>query len=418
MIEREVTPHLGRLINQYPVLTITGPRQSGKTTLCRRAFGDLPYANLEDPDVRDFATSDPRAFLAQFPSGAVLDEIQRAPDLPSYLQGLVDEDPQRSRFVLTGSEQFGWTDSISQSLAGRAAVLRLLPFTLAECALAGASGDLDEILFTGGYPSIHAQGRAPAEALGDYVTTYVERDVRRIGAIQDLAAFTRFMRLAAGRVGQLLNVTNLANDAGVAPGTARSWLSVLQASDIVFLLEPHLPNIRKRLTKSPKLYFVDVGLAGYLIGIRAAEQVATHPLRGNLFENVVVGEALKHAYNAAVRHPRLSFFRTSAGLECDLLYPTASGLAAVEIKSGATLHTSWFSHLARIKRDLPAVSAAALVYGGTQRQHRTAGEAVPLRQFAEYLTALDAPPPDRAPGGPDRPAAAVTTGRADETDDG
>jgi len=390
VIEREITPHLRRLINQYPVLTITGPRQSGKTTLCRRAFGDLHYANLEDPDVRDFATSDPRAFLAQFPDGAVFDEIQRAPDLPSYLQVLVDEDPQRFRFVLTGSEQFGWTDSISQSLAGRTAVLRLLPFTLGECALAGASGDVNEVLFTGGYPNIHARGRAPAEALGDYVTTYVERDVRRIGAVQDLAAFARFMRLAAGRVGQLLNVTNLANDAGVAPGTARSWLSVLQASDIVFLLEPHLPNIRKRLTKSPKLYFIDVGLASYLIGIRTAEQVATHPLRGNLFENAVVGEALKHAYNAAVRHPRLSFFRTQAGLECDLLYPTPSGLAAVEVKSGATLHTSWFSRLERIRREIPDVSAAVLVYGGTERQHRTAGAAVPLARLAEHMTTLDA----------------------------
>ena len=398
MIEREITPHLLRLIDQYPVLTITGPRQSGKTTLCRSAFGNLPYANLEDPDVREFATSDPRAFLAQFPSGAVLDEIQRAPDLPSYLQGLVDEDYQRFRFVLTGSEQFGWTDSISQSLAGRTAVLRLLPFTLAECALAGASSDLNEVLFAGGYPSIHAQGRSPAEALGDYVTTYVERDVRRIGAIQDLAAFARFMRLAAGRVGQLLNVTNLANDTGVAPGTARSWLSVLQASDIVFLLEPHLPNIRKRLTKAPKLYFIDVGLAGYLIGIRTAEQVATHPLRGNLFENAVVGEALKHAYNNAVRHPRLSFYRTSAGLECDLLYPTTSGLAAVEIKSGQTLHTSWFSRLTRINRDLPDISAAALVYGGSQRQHRTAGEAVPFTHFAEYLTTLDTASPALTPG--------------------
>ncbi len=393
MIERELTPHLMRLIKQYPVLTVTGPRQSGKTTLCRRAFGDLPYANLEDPDVRDFATSDPRAFLAQFPEGAVLDEIQRAPDLPSYLQVLVDEEGRGSRFVLTGSEQFGWTDSISQSLAGRTAVLRLLPFTLAECALAGASGDIDEVLFTGGYPSIHAQGRFPAEALGDYVTTYVERDVRRIGAVQDLAAFARFMRLAAGRVGQLLNVTNLANDTGVAPGTARSWLSVLEASDIVFLLEPHLANIRKRLTKSPKLYFVDVGLASYLIGIRTVEQVATHPLRGHLFENAVVGEALKHAYNTAVRHPRLSFFRTLAGLECDLLYPTAAGLVAVEVKSGATFHTSWISRLERIKRDLPDVSAAALVYGGSQRQRRTAAEVVPLKQFAEFLATLDPPSP-------------------------
>ena len=401
MIEREITPHLQRLIGQYPVLTITGPRQSGKTTLCRSVFGDLPYANLEAPDVAAFAASDPRTFLAQFPDGAVLDEIQRAPDLPSYIQVLVDEDPRRARFVLTGSEQFGWTDTISQSLAGRTAVLRLLPFTLAECAAAGAPGGVDEALFTGGYPSIHAQGRAPNEALGDYVTTYLERDVRRIGAVQDLTAFAHFMRLAAGRVGQLLNLTNLANDAGVAPSTARSWLSVLQASDIVFLMEPHLPNTRKRLTRTPKLYFVDVGLASYLVGIRAAGEITTHHQRGSLFENAVISEALKHAYTNAVRHPRLSFYRTSAGLECDLLYPARGAFAAVEIKSGATIANSWLSHLGRIKADLPDVSSAAVVYGGDQRQHRSAGDVVPLRDFAQYLAALDPPAPPLSPAGVD-----------------
>lgn len=281
------------------------------------------------------------------------------------------------------------TSTISQSLAGRTALLRLLPFTLAERRLAGASDAVDEILYSGCYPRIHDQGLDPTQALADYLVTYVERDAQRIGRIRDLAAFRRFVRLCAGRVGQLVNLSSLGADAGVSQPTAREWLGVLETSDIVFRLPPYHTNIRKRLTKSPKLYFVDVGLASYLVGIRSSEQLAAHPLRGSLFENAAVSEAVKHSHNCA-RYAEMSFFRTSDGLECDLLYPTAAGRAAVEIKSGATLTGAWFAGLRRIKRTIPGISSAVIVYGGDQPQERTDATAVPLADFAALLSDLDA----------------------------
>lgn len=389
MINRQITPLLLRLFEQYPIVTVTGPRQSGKTTLCRSALADLAYANLECPDTQEFAESDPRRFLAQFPAGAVLDEIQRVPSLLSYLQVMVDEDRRNGQFVLTGSEQFNPTSTISQSLAGRTALLRLLPFTLAECGLAGASDAVDEILYAGCYPRIHDQGLNPTQALADYSVTYVERDAQRIGGISDLAAFRRFIRLCAGRVGQLVNLSSLGADAGVSQPTASKWLSVLEASDIVFRLPPYRTNIRKRLTKASKLYFVDVGLASYLIGIRNSEQMAAHPLRGHLFENAVISEAVKHSHNNA-RFAEFSFFRTADGLECDLLYPTPAGLAAVEIKSGATLAGAWFTGLLRIARTIPGIASAAIVYGGDQLQERSDATAVPLCEFSALLGDLDA----------------------------
>lgn len=384
MIERQITSHLLRLFEQYPIVTVTGPRQSGKTTLCRSAFGELAYANLEDPEAREFAESDPRRFLAQFSDGAVLDEIQRVPDLLSYLQVIVDEDRRNGQFVLTGSEQFGLTSTISQSLAGRTALLRLLPFTLAECRLAGATDSVDEILYSGCYPRIHDQELNPTQALADYLVTYVERDAQRIGGIRDLAAFRRFIRLCAGRVGQLVNLSSLGADAGVSQPTAREWLGVLEASDIAFRLPPYYTNIRKRLTKAPKLYFVDVGLASYLVGIRNSEQLATHPLRGSLFENAAVSEAVKHSHNR-LRHAELSFFRTADGLECDLFYPTPAGPVAVEIKSGATVTGAWFAGLRRIRRAVPEISSAVVVYGGDQIQERSDAVALPLSEFAAVL---------------------------------
>ncbi|MCY3579067.1 MAG: ATP-binding protein [bacterium] len=396
MIPREIAPRLVSLFGQYPIVTVTGPRQAGKTTLCRSTFPELGYANLEDHDVREFAEMDPRRFLAQFPDGAVLDEIQHVPRLLSFLQALVDEDPRNGRFVLTGSEQFGLTNTISQSLAGRTALLRLLPFTLAERAQTAAPEGVDDILYSGCYPRIHDQGLDPKQALADYLVTYVERDAIRIGGIRAVAAFRRFIRLCAGRVGQLLNLERLGSDAGVSHSTARSWLEVLSVSDIVFRLEPHYTNLRKRIVKSPKLYFVDVGLAAHLIGIRSVGQLATHPLRGQLFENAVIVEALKHSLNHGL-YADLSFFRTGDGLECDLLYPTSTGLAAIEIKLGATVAGAWFNRLNRIRRTLPEVSSTALVYGGSDRQHRAAGHVLPLTRFAEFLSTLDAQLPNLPP---------------------
>ena len=388
MIEREIAPHLLRLFEQYPFVTLTGPRQSGKTTLCRSVFGHLGYANLEDPRMRRFAQDDPIGFLARFPDGAVLDEIQRVPDLPSYLQVMADEVGRPGLFVLTGSEQFGLTGTITQSLAGRTALLRLLPFTLAERGLAGGGEALEEVLYSGGYPRIFHRKLNPTEALGDYWETYVERDVRRIGAIRNLEAFREMAMLCAGRAGQLLNETSLGSDAGVSRTTVSEWLATLEASDIMFRLRPYHTNIRKRLTRSPKLYFHDVGLACYLIGIDSPSHLVAHPLRGALFENLVVTEAIKHTYNRA-RRPRLSFFRDRSGLECDLIYETPEGLAAIEIKSGNTIASDWFATPRKLAKILPQVTTQAVIYGGAERQNRTTATALPFNDFAGFLTELD-----------------------------
>lgn len=388
MIDREITGHLKTSFEQYPFVTVTGPRQSGKTTLCRQAFPDLSYVNLEAPDRRAFAESDPRGFLAQVGEGAIIDEIQHVPDLLSYLQVLGDERGENGLFVLTGSEQFPLSDAISQSLAGRTALLRLLPFSMSERRRTGASDALDEIIFSGFYPRILDQGLDPRQALGDYFETYVERDVRRLGAIRNLSAFRQFVRLCAGRVGQMVNLSSLGSDAGVSHTTAREWLTVLEASYIVFRLPPFHTNIRKRLVKSPKLYFHDVGLASYLLGIESAAQVATHPLRGALFENVVVSEALKHRLNRG-RQPNLSFFRDSSGLECDLLYETGHGISAIEAKSGATVASDYFTAVHRVGELVSEVAAKTVVYGGHERQTRSDCEVIPLDELAASLERFD-----------------------------
>ena len=310
MIEREIAPCLVELFQQYPFVTVTGPRQSGKTTLCRAAFPHLDYVNLEAPDQREFAESDPRGFLARLNRGAILDEIQRVPDLLSYLQVLADEAGRNSLFVLAGSERFQLSGARNQSLAGRTGLLRLLPFSLAERRQTGAGTSIDDILYSGFFPRIHDRKLEPRQALGDYLETYVERDVRRFAEVRNPANFRRFVRLCAGRVGQLVNLSSLGADAGVSHTTASHWLTVLEASYIVFRLPAFRANFRKRLVRTPKLYFHDVGLASYLIGIEHAGQIATHPLRGPLFENAVVVEALKHRFNRG-RRSNLSFFRDS-----------------------------------------------------------------------------------------------------------
>ena len=384
MIEREITGRLKTLFLQYPFVTVTGPRQSGKTTLCRAAFPNLAYANLEAPDEREFAESDPRGFLSQLGEGAIIDEVQHVPALLSYLQVLADERGRNGLFVLSGSEQFRLSNAISQSLAGRTALLRLLPFSLRERRRTGASEAIDDIIFSGFYPRILDQGLEPRQALGDYFETYVERDVRRLGEIRNLSSFRRFVRLCAGRVGQLVNLSSLGSDAGVSHTTAREWLTVLETSYIIFQLPPYHANIRKRLIKSPKFFFYDVGLASYLIGIESAEQVATHPLRGALFENVVVAEALKQRFNRG-RQSNVSFFRDSRGLECDLLYETGRGVSAIEVKSGATVSSDYFSSLNRVAKLIPNISAKSVVYGGTTRQTRNDCDVVPLADLGGVL---------------------------------
>ena len=388
MIERDIAPRLVELFDRYPFVTVTGPRQSGKTTLCRETFPHLKYVNLEAPDQREFAESDPRGLLSTLDGGAVLDEIQRAPDLLSYLQVFADEKGRNSLFILTGSEHFKLSEAISQSLAGRTALLRLLPFSLAERQRAGAGNLVDEILYAGFYPRIYDQGLDPRQALSDYFETYVERDVRRLGEIRNLSSFQRFVRLCAGRIGQLTNTVALGSDAGVSHTTARNWIDVLEASYIAFRLPPFHANIRKRLVKSPKLYFYDVGLASHLIGIEHAEQIATHPLRGPLFENMVVVEALKHRYNRGRGH-NLSFFRDSRGLECDLLFESGHDICAIEIKSGTTIASDYFDTLEGVAKSIPNISAKVVVYGGTVRQSRSVGDVVPFSELNDLLARFE-----------------------------
>ncbi|MCY3852423.1 MAG: ATP-binding protein [Gammaproteobacteria bacterium] len=389
MIEREITPRLAKLFGQYPFVTVTGPRQSGKTTLCRATFPDLKYVNLELPDQREFAQSDPHTFLSRLGEGAILDEIQRVPDLLSYLQVLADEKGRNSLFVLTGSEHFMLSKAISQSLAGRTGLLHLLPFSLAELRRMSASNAIDEILYSGFYPRVHDQKIEPRQAYTDYFETYVTRDVRQLSEIRNLSSFQRFVRLCAGRVGQLTDLSALGADAGISHTTARHWLEILEASYLIFRLPPFHANLRKRLVKSPKLYFYDVGLASYLIGIERASQIETHPLRGALFENMVVAEALKHRFNLG-RNANLSFFRDSRGLECDLLFETARGIGAIEIKSGATVASDFFDALNAVEKLIPKVSMKAVVFGGGERQSRSAGEVVPFVDLRDVLERFEA----------------------------
>ena len=388
MIQREITRHLERRFKEYPVVTVLGPRQSGKTTLCRDTFPGLAYANLEASDVRQFAESDPRGFLAQFQNGAIIDEVQRVPDLLSYIQVVVDEKRSNSLFVLTGSAQSKLADKV-QSLAGRTALLRLLPLSLTERYQTGASSAVDDILYSGFYPRIIAGKLNPTEALADYFDTYVERDVRQLAEFQDLPLFQNFVRLCAGQVGQLVNLSSLGRAAGVSNHTAGAWLALLERSFIGFRLRPYSANIRKRLVKAPKLYFHDVGLAAYLIGIEHAGQVATHPLRGHLFENAVVVEALKHRFNRGKRADTLSFFRDAKGLECDLLYPVGQEIAAFEVKSGATTSADYFRSLNRVAEVVPNVTSKFVVYGGTERQPRSAGTVIPLANLGGTLARLE-----------------------------
>jgi len=371
MIPRTLEPILKELAGQYPVVTVTGPRQSGKTTLCRAVFPDKPYVNLERPDVRDFAVSDPRGFLASHAGGAILDEIQRVPQLISYLQPLVDERKQPGQFILTGSQQFEVMTTITQSLAGRTALLKLLPLSIEELAGVGIRPESDQLLLTGFYPRIYDAGINPTQALGDYLETYVERDIRQLIAIKDLTLFERFVRLCAGRVGQLINLQSLGNDVGISHTTARSWLTLLEAGYVVFQLRPWHANISKRQIKTSKLYFYDVGLASYLLGIEKESHVNRHPLRGNLFENMVVIEALKYRYHRG-RRSNLYFWRDARGNEVDLLMENGADIAAVEIKSGATISSDYFKGLRTLNSRLSSpASACALVYDGQERQQRS-----------------------------------------------
>lgn len=386
LINRTIETILKTLADQYPVVTITGPRQSGKTTLCRKVFAHKPYANLESPDIRQFAIDDPRGFLAQYPDGAILDEIQRTPDLTSYLQPMVDEDQREGLFILTGSQQFEVSITINQSLAGRTALVKLLPFTTEEIQSVFPLPDIDRLIYHGFYPRIWDKQLNPTQALGDYFETYIERDLRQLIAIKDLNLFQRFIKLCAGRIGQLLNVNSIANDAGISHTTARNWLSILEASYIIFFLQPYHTNISKRLVKSPKLYFYDVGLAAFVLGIENAKQLSRDPLRGSLFENMVIAETLKYRFNQG-KKSNLYFYRDSKGNEVDLLLVNGPDLYPIEIKGGMTINRDYFrglKHFAKIFPDrIPAGSG--IVYGGDTAQQRSDVTIVPFQHLSHLM---------------------------------
>ncbi len=379
MIQRHISAKLEALAAQFPVLLLTGPRQAGKTTLAQHLFAHHAYVSLEDPDNRESAVSDPRGFLDRFRSNAIFDEVQRVPSLLSYLQTEVDRDATPGRFVLTGSHHMHLMDSVSQTLAGRIAIIHLLPLSLAELHGRPAadpfnirspretpppSTDLDRALFAGGYPRIHDKGIDPRDWLANYYQTHVERDVRDIVNIGDLDSFQRFMRLCAGRSGQLLNLSSLGADAGITHPTVRKWLSVLQANFLVHLLPPHHTNFSKRIVKAPKLFFYDTGLLCFLLGIRSADMIATHPLRGAIFETLVVSELIKAFVNAG-EVPPVYFWRDRTGHEVDVVIDTGVELIPVEIKSGTTVNPSFFEGL-RFFCGLgsPASKGGALIYGG------------------------------------------------------
>jgi len=389
MIARILAEYAAFIFTKYPVVTITGPRQSGKTTLARATFADKPYANLENPVTRQFAQEDPLAFLNQYPEGAVIDEIQRVPDLLSYIQVIVDEKRRNSLFVLTGSQQFELMREISQSLAGRTALLKLLPLSIPELAARFSPG-IDAMLFKGFYPRIYDQDIGPAQAYGDYFETYVERDLRQLINVKNLSVFQRFVRLCAGRCGQLLNLNSLANDTGISQSTAREWMTVLEASYIVFLLQPFHANIGKRLIKSPKIYFYDVGLASWLCGIEEEKQIATHPLRGNLFENMAIMEALKYRYNQGKRN-NIYFYRDSNGNEIDLLYVKGHDMLPIEIKSGQTVTSSYFSSLKKFYALFPdhLPWPGFLLYGGETEQPRQDFNVMPIFSFPQHLDRIE-----------------------------
>jgi len=388
-INRTAENTLKQLLKQYPVVAVTGPRQSGKTTLVRHVCHDKDYVLLEDLDTREFATNDPRGFLAQYPHGAILDEVQRCPDLLSYLQGIVDRERRPGHFILTGSQQFSLRSGLSQTLAGRVALLPLLPFSLQALQGAGKVPDtLVEMLWRGSYPPIYDRGYEPSTWYGNYVRTYIERDVRDLINVRDLSTFQRFVRLCAGRNGQLVNLSSLAGDCGITHNTAKAWLGVLEASYLIYLLQPYHRNFNKRLVKTPKLYFLDAGLAAWLLGVHQPDHLHVHPLFGALFESWVVAECLKARWHAA-KEPNLYFWRDRSGHEVDLLVDQGICAIPVEIKSGQTVAADFFrplKHWQELAADFSG--PAALVYGGDGRQQRSDCDVIPWQMLPKLTGQL------------------------------
>lgn len=375
MIERVLKTKLLEMAAKYPIVTVTGPRQSGKSTLLKTSFPDYKYVSLEDPDMRLFATDDPRGFLATYPDKTVIDEVQRVPSLFSYIQTHTDKENKEGMYMLAGSHNFLLMENVNQSLAGRTAILKLLPFSHHEMSFGNILPTaVDEEIFKGAYPRIYDKDIAPIDYYPYYIQTYVERDVRLMKNIGDLSKFIRFIKLCAGRIGQLLNLSSLANECGVAVSTISTWISILEASYICYLLKPDHNNYAKRLVKTPKLYFYDTGLACSLLDIRSPEQVSTHFLRGGLFENLVINEIIKESYNKG-EEPNLTFWRDSTGNEVDLLRTIEGKQYAYEIKSGATYSSDFFKGISKwAKLSGATLEQCFAIYNGDKNMKTSQGE--------------------------------------------
>lgn len=368
MVKREISGILIKLSKQYPVITVAGPRQSGKTTLVRKIFQKKPYVNLENIDQRELAVNDPREFLRRYDDGAIIDEIQRAPSILSYIQTAVDEKKESGMFILTGSQNLNILSGVSQSLAGRTAILKLLPFDINEIMSYKRSFSTDDLLVKGFFPSVYEKRLNPAIYYRNYIETYIERDLRQIINVKDLHLFQIFLKLCAGRIGQLFNASSLAGEVGVSSTTIKNWISILEASFIVMPLEPYFENINKRVVKSRKLYFTDIGLAASLLGIENSAHVTNHPSRGALFENMVIMEMVKKRFSVAMGH-NLYFYRDSNNNEIDILFKRSHVLTPVEIKSAATYHSQFLDSLVRIRKAFPKkIGPGFLVYSGEAEQ--------------------------------------------------
>lgn len=352
---------------QYPVLTITGPRQSGKTTLVKHLFGHLPYYSFESPDTRALVSSDPRSFLKQNINGAIFDEIQNIPELLSYLQQVVDENREAVKFILTGSNQFSLMDNVTQSLAGRTAIIKLLPLSISEIG-ENAGASTDTILLRGFYPGVYAQKLSPYKAYRNYYETYIERDLHKLIKVKDLSQFQHFIRICAGRTGNLVNLSAIAGETGVAVATIKAWITILEASYIVFLLQPFYENIGKRYIKSPKIYFYDVGLLCFMLGIENTNQLSRDPLRGAIFENMIVVEFMKSRFNKGLDN-NLFFYRDSNHSEIDIVRRLGHELQPVEVKSSGTFHQDFLKQFTHFKKAFPErVADPLLVYDGDLEQ--------------------------------------------------
>jgi len=386
MISRNLAPKLESLAERYPIVTLTGPRQSGKTTLLKAIFPDWGYVSLEEPDMREFASTDPRGFIEAYPRGIILDEVQRVPELFSYIQTHIDNLGEQGIYVMTGSFNFGVMEGVSQSLAGRVAILELLPFSFSELEHAGRLPDtIEEFMFTGAYPRIYDMNLEPSQWYSNYVVTYLERDVRQIKNVTDLSTFQRFLKMCAARSGQILNLSALGNDCGITHNTAKSWLSILQAGYIVYLLRPHYKNFNKRLIKSPKLYFYDSGLLSYLLGISSSDILKVHAHRGHIFETWAVSELLKGRMNRGLKE-NIYFWRDNVGHEIDCIVDQGDKLLPLEIKAGKTVTKDFFKGLhyyTELSKDM--VTQPTVVYAGSADQPRKEGNVLSWKSFGGQL---------------------------------